>query len=118
MFQQIYTRPSPSTGSGSGLYAAGNRQPERLVCQNPKTFLQTGRYASKTIRMQKESLRETNFEATVTRFEFPRRKVLDPGGAQQNSPGSHGNPKETQGCEGTGCPFPRKAVLRSAPGSL
>jgi len=28
--------------------------------------------------MQKESLRETNFEATVTRFEFPRRKVLDP----------------------------------------
>jgi hypothetical protein len=63
------------------------RQPERLVCQNPKTFLQTGRYASKTIRMQKESLRETNFEATVTRFEFPRRKVLDPGGAQQNPPG-------------------------------
>ena len=59
----------------------GKRQPESLVCQNPKTFLQTGRYASKTIRMQKESLRETNFEATVARFEFPRRKVLDPGGA-------------------------------------
>ena len=54
----------------------GKRQPESLVCQNPKTFLQTGRYASKTIRMQKESLRETNFEATVTRFEFPRRKYL------------------------------------------
>ena len=29
---------------------------------------------------------------------------------RQNFPGSHGNPSKTQGCEGTGCPLPRKAV--------
>ena len=75
----LLTNPNRRTGVRKNVH--GKRQPESLVCQNPKTFLQTGRYASKTIRMQKESLRETNFEATVARFEFPRRKVLDPGGA-------------------------------------
>ena len=88
----------------------GKRQPESLVCQNPKTFLQTGRYASKTIRMQKESLRETNFEATVTRFEFPRRKVLDPGGAQQNF-----TARARGVCSAASAPRRLLAALRAAP---
>ena len=43
------------------------------MCQNSKTRLQTHRYARRTTSLLKESLRETHFEATVTRFEFPWR---------------------------------------------
>ena len=53
----------------------GAPQPARFVCQNPKTVLQTGRYASKTSRLHQESLRQLHFEATVTLFERAGRKI-------------------------------------------
>ena len=54
-----------------GMDVLGQAQPERFLLSNPKTFLPTDRYARKRVRMSQESLRETNLEATVTRFAFP-----------------------------------------------
>ena len=47
------------------------RHPERLVCQKFKMFFAEVSICPGTVKLLQKSLRETHFEATATRFEFP-----------------------------------------------
>ena len=69
-----------------------------------------------TMELHQESLRESHFGATVTRFEFPWRIGRKSEMKQvETFPGSYGNSKKTQGREGTGCPL-RAGVRRAGQG--